>query len=122
MEISDVSAFITGGASGLGAATAEHLLQLGALVTLFDRDEERVRDKANALGNSARWASGDVTSETDVKAALEMAVVRQELRVVVNCAGIGHVERVVNRDGTPHDLAERVEPGIYAGCRREYCR
>ncbi len=110
MEISKLSAFITGGASGLGAATAQHLLDLGADVTIFDRDEERVRAKALELGDSATWAAGDVTSEYDVTAALKKAVTHRPLRVVVNCAGIGHIERVVNRNGSPHDLAafERV--------------
>ncbi|MDA8271249.1 MAG: SDR family NAD(P)-dependent oxidoreductase [Actinomycetota bacterium] len=110
MDISRLSAFITGGASGLGAATAQHLIKLGALVTLFDRDEQRVKALANQLGDSASWAVGDVTTEADVSKALETAVLRRPMRVVVNCAGIGHVERVVSRDGAPHDLAafERV--------------
>lgn len=105
MDISNASAFITGAASGLGAATASHLSELGALVTLFDRDEEKVKAKAEEIGDSATWASGDVASEADVDAALEKASAHRQLRVVVNCAGIGHVERVVTRDGTPHDLA-----------------
>ena len=110
MDISRLSAFITGGASGLGAATAQHLIKLGALVTLFDRDEPRIKALASELGDSAHWAVGDVTSEADVTKALETAVLRRPMRVVVNCAGIGHVERVVQRDGAPHDLAafERV--------------
>ena len=110
MEISKLSAFVTGGASGLGAATAQHLLELGAHVTIFDRDAERVRAKAQELGDFANWSVGDVSSESDVAAALQKAAARRPLRVVVNCAGIGHIERVVKRDGSPHDLAafERV--------------
>ncbi len=110
MDISRLSAFVTGAGSGLGAATARHLAELGALVTLFDRDDKRVADVAREIGSSASWASGDVTSESDVRFGLEKATSHRPLRVVVNCAGIGHVERVVSRDGIPHDLSafERV--------------
>ncbi|TAN28790.1 MAG: SDR family NAD(P)-dependent oxidoreductase [Actinomycetota bacterium] len=104
MDISKLSAFVTGGASGLGAATAKRLSELGAAVTIFDRDEERAKATAEELGNSVAWAAGDVTSESDVMQALERSMVRLPLRVVVNCAGIGHIERVVNREGMPHDL------------------
>ena len=105
MDISKLSAFVTGGASGLGAATAKHLSELGAAVTIFDRDEAHAKAKAEELGGSVAWAAGDVTSESDVRQALEVSMVRRPLRVVVNCAGIGHIERVVSRDGMPHDLA-----------------
>ena len=89
----------------MGAATAKHLSDLGALVTIFDRDEDRVASKAQEIGNSVNWATGDVTVEVDVVRALQKAVESRPLRLVVNCAGIGHAGRVVNRDGTPHDLA-----------------
>ncbi len=105
MDISKLSAFVTGGASGLGAATAKHLSELGATVTIFDRDEAHAKAKAEELGGSVAWAAGDVTSESDVRQALEGSMVQRPLRVVVNCAGIGHIERVVSRDGMPHDLA-----------------
>ncbi len=110
MDISKLSVFVTGGASGLGAATARHLAGLGAFVTLFDRDEGRLAEVSEAIGDAASWAAGDVVNESDVRLGLEKAAMRRQLRAVVNCAGIGHAERIVTRDGAPHDLAnfERV--------------
>lgn len=104
MDISKISVLITGGASGLGAGTAKRLIKSGALVTLMDRDSEKLRDRVSALGPGATASVGDVSNESDVNQALEVASSERPLRAVVNCAGIGHAERVVHRDGNPHSL------------------
>lgn len=104
MDISKISVLITGAASGLGAGTAERLIEGGALVTLMDRDPTKLKDQVASLGVGAVSSVGDVTNESDVYQALEVASSVRPLRVVVNCAGIGHAERVVHRDGSPHSL------------------
>ena len=104
MRIEGQGAFVTGGASGLGAATARLLADAGARVMIFDRDGEGAARLAEELGG--RCAAGDVTSEADVEAALDAA---GEVRLVVNCAGIGPPRRIVGRDGThPLDLFQTV--------------
>ncbi len=104
MRIEGQGAFVTGGASGLGAATARMLADAGARVMIFDRDGEGAARLAEELGG--RCAAGDVTSEADVEAALDAA---GEVRLVVNCAGIGPPRRIVGRDGThPLDLFQTV--------------
>ncbi len=100
MRIDGLAAFVTGGASGLGAATARMLAGAGAHVTVFDLDAERARDIASEIGGTA--AAGDVRREDDVTAALDAG---GAVRIVVNCAGIGPPRRIVGRDG-PHPLAE----------------
>ncbi len=99
-----MAALVTGGASGLGEATARRLLAGGATVTIFDRDVAKGQALATELGSGVRFAGGDVTSAEDVGDAIAMAGEAGPLRVLVNCAGIGWVSRVLARDGTPHDL------------------
>lgn len=102
MRIEGAGALVTGGASGLGAATARTLCAAGAGVTVADRDEERGKATAAELG--ARFVRTDVTDTEDVRGAVEAAGERLPLRIAVNCAGIATASRVVARDGTPHDL------------------
>lgn len=104
-----VTAIVTGGASGLGGATAQALAEKGAKVAIFDLNEKLGSSHAAAIGG--RFFQCDVTSETSVDAALaaSRAALGSE-RVLVNCAGIGIAKRISrkNRDtGTiePHDLA-----------------
>lgn len=104
MDISGAAALVTGGASGLGEATVRRLLAGGATCTIFDRDVPRGQALAEELGPDVRFAGGDVTSPDDVSDAVARAGEGGPLRVVVNCAGIGWVSRVLARDGTPHDL------------------
>ena len=109
MKIDGVSALVTGGASGLGAATATALAARGARVTLVDRNAEAAR--ALAAGIGAEAAIADVTSEAEVSAALDTAEAfgGGPARIVVNCAGIGTAGRVVGRDGPlPQADFERV--------------
>ncbi len=102
MDLSGSSAIVTGGASGLGAATARRLSQAGAKVVIVDLNAEAGESLASEL--SGAFVGADVTSE-EVQAAVDAASEMGPLRALVNCAGIGSVARTVNRDGTPHDLA-----------------
>lgn len=106
MELNGTAAIVTGGASGLGAATAARLSAGGAHVTIFDRDVEKARALAAALGSHARAVGGDVTSEADTRAAIDGARADVPLGIVVACAGGARGGgRTVGRDGTPHELA-----------------
>jgi NAD(P)-dependent dehydrogenase (short-subunit alcohol dehydrogenase family) len=98
VNIEGVSALVTGGGSGLGRATAEMLVGQGASVVIFDLPGSPGRQVAESLGESARFAPGDVTSAEDVQRAVHEA---GDLRVLVNCAGVGGGSRIVGRDG-PH--------------------
>ncbi len=100
MDLAGKTAFISGGASGLGLATARQFVSSGARVVLFDLDEQRARDAAQSLGEQAAWACGDVSDEVQVKAAVDMACERfGGIHVNVNCAGIGAASKTVGRDG-----------------------
>ncbi|PCD76951.1 SDR family oxidoreductase [Pseudothioclava arenosa] len=102
MELQGLRAIVTGGASGLGAATAQYLAAQGAKVTIFDLDEARGTALANEIGGN--FARTDVTSEESVQAAITTAVdAMGGIDALVNCAGIATGERVVGRDG-PHSL------------------
>jgi NAD(P)-dependent dehydrogenase (short-subunit alcohol dehydrogenase family) len=103
MELSDISAIVTGGASGLGAATARALGAEGVRVTVFDRNEEGAKALADEVGGN--YLGGDVTVPDDCQRAVDQAAANGPLRIAVNCAGTGWVGRVINRDGSPHDLA-----------------
>jgi len=104
MEINGSSAIITGGASGLGEATARKLAAEGVRVTVFDRNEERGREVVAEIGGSANFVGGDVTDPEHCQKAVDQAADGGNLRIVVNCAGTGWVGRVINRDGSPHEL------------------
>lgn len=102
MEIAGKDALVTGGASGLGLATVQALTERGARVVTLDlpsSDGERV---AQELEGGVSFVSGDVRSEADVERALEAA---GDLRILVNCAGIGPGARILGREG-PMPLAE----------------
>jgi NAD(P)-dependent dehydrogenase (short-subunit alcohol dehydrogenase family) len=94
MDLNGIGAFIAGGASGLGEATARELTARGARVAIADLNEERGGALADELGGS--FAQADVTDEEQVAAAVEAA---GEIRLAVNCAGIGWAERTVKKDG-----------------------
>lgn len=103
MELAGTSAIVTGGASGLGAATARRLAADGAEVIILDLNAELGESLAAEI--SGGFVAADVTSGEQVQAAVDAAVEMAPLRALVNCAGIGSVSRTVNRDGTAHDLA-----------------
>jgi len=102
MRIEAVRAIVTGGASGLGAATARHLRECGAQVTIFDRDEAAAATLGREIG--AAHACVDVTEEDSVSEGIRHA--RSEMggvTALVNCAGIAIGEKTLGREG-PHDL------------------
>jgi NAD(P)-dependent dehydrogenase (short-subunit alcohol dehydrogenase family) len=104
MKINGSSAIVTGGASGLGEATARKLAADGVKVTVFDRNEERGKEVVAEIGANATFIGGDVTVPDDCQRAVDQAAGSGVLRIAVNCAGSGWVGRVINRDGSPHDL------------------
>jgi NAD(P)-dependent dehydrogenase (short-subunit alcohol dehydrogenase family) len=104
MDVNGITAIITGGASGLGGATAQRLAEHGANVVLLDRDAEKGQAHAKNIGANARFAEADVTSEESVQSAIDLA--RNEfgaLHVLVNCAGVGMAMRTISKNG-PHPL------------------
>src|SRR5687768_8150254 len=99
MQLEGNAALVTGGASGLGEATARHLHQRGARVLIFDRDEARAKDIVADLGERAAYVTGDAASESDTQAAVDAAGELGPLRVLVACAGgASRSERTLRRD------------------------
>src|SRR5881396_1824092 len=106
MELRNVNAVVTGGASGLGRATAERLVAAGGRVALLDRPASAGADVAKTLGPSALFMPADVTSAGEVDTALRTAAERfGGLNVLVNCAGIGTAMKTVGKAG-PAKLEE----------------
>jgi len=104
LKVANAVALVTGGASGLGAATVRHLAGLGARVVIADLNREAGEALARELGEVAAFALTNVTDEASTRAAVELAVGRfGALHILVNCAGIGLAERTITRDG-PHSL------------------
>lgn len=102
MDMKMCAAVITGGASGLGGATAQHFAALGARVAIIDRDGDKARAHAARIGGLAIVAN--VADAAEMEAAFEQAAAAHgEARILVNCAGIGAAEKTVGRKG-PHDL------------------
>ncbi|TMU98161.1 MULTISPECIES: 3-hydroxyacyl-CoA dehydrogenase [unclassified Streptomyces] len=99
MNIAGSVAVITGGSSGLGFATAQRLLDAGAFVTLVDLPSSDGAAVAAKLGDRAIFAPADVTSEQDITAALDAAAQLGDIRIAVNCAGIGPAGRVLGKKG-----------------------
>jgi 3-hydroxyacyl-CoA dehydrogenase / 3-hydroxy-2-methylbutyryl-CoA dehydrogenase len=110
MNIENVIAIITGGASGLGRTTAERFVQQGAKVIILDRDTDKGESHADALGDNTQFIQADVTSESEIQTALDTATsLFGKFNTVVNCAGIGLAIRTTSSRGVhPLDLFERV--------------
>jgi NAD(P)-dependent dehydrogenase (short-subunit alcohol dehydrogenase family) len=102
MKLSGSVALVTGGASGLGAATARRLAAGGATVVIVDRDEARGAALAGELGGA--FAKADVTEAAQVEAAVAQAAGLGPLRIAVSCAGVGWAARTLDKTGKPHDL------------------
>lgn len=100
MDITQASAFITGGASGLGLATAEAVIAAGGRAVLVDVQDEAGNAAAARLGERARYVHADVSDESSVDAAIAEALrAHGTLNLVVNCAGVVSPGRAVGRDG-----------------------
>jgi NAD(P)-dependent dehydrogenase (short-subunit alcohol dehydrogenase family) len=105
MDTAGISAVVTGGASGLGRATAERLVQGGAArVVIADLASSNGKQVAESLRDKAVFVAADVRSPDEVAQAITVAAEAGPLRVVVHCAGRGGPVRVVNKDGTPGSL------------------
>jgi NAD(P)-dependent dehydrogenase (short-subunit alcohol dehydrogenase family) len=104
VDITGRTALVSGGGSGLGAATARMVVAAGGSVVLADVDAERGKQVADELGTPARFVRTDVTDEDSVREAVTAATEAGELRLAVSCAGIAPAERVLGRQG-PHSLA-----------------
>jgi NAD(P)-dependent dehydrogenase (short-subunit alcohol dehydrogenase family) len=106
MQVKDRTFLITGAASGLGAATAERLVNAGANVVLCDMSD-RVLNLAEQLGAQAKACVADITSAADMQQAVNTAVAlggESGLSGVVHCAGVVSVAKLVDREGNPADL------------------
>ena len=116
MDVLGTVALITGGASGLGAATARRLFDAGASVVLVDLPASagdalaaELNEQGSVAANRAVFVPADVTSEEQVQAAVDAAVALGPLRIVVNCAGIATPGKVLGRDGVlPLETFSRV--------------
>ncbi len=99
MEIKDSVALVTGGASGLGLASVERIVAAGGKAVIVDLEQSDGVAVAERLGDGVVFAPADVTDEAGITAALDAADELGQLRVVVNCAGIGPPRKVVGKDG-----------------------
>jgi len=106
MDINGASAIVTGGASGIGAATARLLAQRGAKVVVADLQEDKGNAMADEIGGA--FCKVDVTKTDDIINAVEMAKSMGPLRVLVNSAGIGWAQRTVGKDGS-YDSAANLD-------------
>ncbi|MCC2106384.1 MAG: SDR family NAD(P)-dependent oxidoreductase, partial [Hyphomicrobiales bacterium] len=108
MDLNGLSVFVTGGGSGLGAATARLMAAKGAKVACFDLNKENAEKVAKEIGGVG--IGGDVSSEADAKSALDAAEKAHGVpRVLVNCAGIGNAITTVNKNGPfPLDAFKKI--------------
>lgn len=103
MNVYGLAAIVTGGASGLGGATADMLAANGAKVTIFDLNEDMGQEKAAAIGG--HFVKVNVADEAEVEAGVASAAEKHgTARVLVNCAGIGAPSKVIDREGNPVPL------------------
>jgi NAD(P)-dependent dehydrogenase (short-subunit alcohol dehydrogenase family) len=106
MQLEGSAFAVTGGASGLGLATARRIVKAGGLVTLIDLPAAGGEEAAAELGDAARFAPGDVTDEDAFAAALDAADAQGGLRGVVHCAGASRRLRLLDKAGNPGSLAD----------------
>jgi NAD(P)-dependent dehydrogenase (short-subunit alcohol dehydrogenase family) len=103
MDINGMAAVVTGGASGLGKATAQMLAEHGAKVAIFDLNEEAGRATAEALGGI--FIAANIADDASVTAGLEAAERAHGIaRILVNCAGIAPAVKTVGKNNEPHPL------------------
>jgi NAD(P)-dependent dehydrogenase (short-subunit alcohol dehydrogenase family) len=106
MDVTSGSAIVTGGASGLGKATACRLVAAGVPTVLVDLPSSAGAEVAKELGELARFCPADVTDEDAVENALDEAAGLRPVRTLVHCAGRGGALRVVDKNGKPGSLAD----------------
>lgn len=106
MQLSGLTTAVTGGASGLGLATAQRLVAAGGRVTIIDLPGSAGEQVAADLGDAARFAAADVTDSGQFAAALDAAGEQGPLRGLVHCAGAGRRLRVLDKDGEPGSLED----------------
>ena len=106
MDISGASAIVTGGASGIGAASARLLAKRGAKVVVADLQEDKGQELAKEIGGA--FCKVDVTKTEDIINAVEMAKSMGPLRVLINSAGIGWAQRTIGKDGQ-YESAANIE-------------
>lgn len=106
MQLKGSSIAVTGGASGLGRATAERLAAAGAVVTLVDLPGSDGAAVADDIGGGTRFAAADVTDEDQFAAALDVAAEGSGLRGVVHCAGAGRKLRILDKEGCAGSLED----------------
>jgi len=103
MKLENLTAVVTGGASGLGAAAVAALVSSGVRCLILDIDAERGRSLAASLGPAASFAHVDITDPAQIEQALDTTQAAP-LRVLVNCAFIGNSQKLISHNGVPHDL------------------
>ncbi len=110
MELASAKAVISGGASGLGLATAQRVIDAGGHVTLLDINDEQGNASAANLGQRASYVNTDVANEDAVKNAMSAAnTAMGGITLAVNCAGIATAGRTLGRDGPwPSELFAKV--------------
>lgn len=101
MELNNKVALVTGGGSGLGEATVRRIVKNQGKVVILDLQEERSQNIVQELGEeNVLFVKTNVASEDDVRAAMKAAIEKfSQIDIVVNCAGIGHAQRVIGREG-----------------------
>lgn len=100
MDVKDVVVMITGGGSGLGAASAREFAKAGASIVVMDLASSPGAQVAAELGHQALFVTADVTSESEVSEAIAKAIGRfKSIHVLINCAGIAIGERILTREG-----------------------
>lgn len=104
MKTQGITALVTGGASGLGLASATRLVADGANVVIVDLATSGGEEVAKRLGPNVRFAAADVTTEAPMEAALDIAESMGPLRVLVHCAGRGGPVRLIDKEGRPGSL------------------
>lgn len=110
MKLSEAKAVVTGGASGLGFATAQRVIDAGGQVVLLDINDELGTERATELGDRASYINTDVSSEDSVRAAIQQAKATMGgITLAVNCAGIATAGRALGREGPwPTEMFNRV--------------
>lgn len=104
MDLRNSVAFITGGGSGLGAATATEFSRANAKIAIVDLPDSPGAEFARKLGQDALFLAADVASENEIQAAVEKTTARfGTIHIAVNCAGIGRASRTLTKEG-PHPL------------------